>query len=104
MKPPESRKGHHVSALTHPPASPAGRCSLPRLAREGTGRILFTVLFTLATLQLIESRGIVQVFTVALTWLSGLAAVWLLWRPPSSAFFKSARAARSQPPSQISGP
>jgi hypothetical protein len=39
------------------------------------------VLFILASLQLIESRGIVQVFTVALTWLIGLAAVWLLWRP-----------------------
>jgi hypothetical protein len=36
-----------------------------------------------------------------LTWLSGLGAVWLLWRPASSAFFKSARAARSRPPSQI---
>jgi len=23
-----------------------------------------------------------------LTWLVGLAAVWLLWRPASSAFFK----------------
>jgi hypothetical protein len=23
-----------------------------------------------------------------LTWLAGLAAVWLLWRPASSAFFK----------------
>jgi hypothetical protein len=23
----------------------------------------------------------------ALTWLAGLAAVWLLWRPASSAFF-----------------
>ena len=34
-----------------------------------------------------------------LTWLVGLAAVWLLWRPACSAFFKgrvtSARAALS---------
>ena len=67
-------------------------------------RILSTVLFILATLQLIESRGIAPVFCAALTWLSGLAAVWLLWRPASSAFFKSARAARSRPPSPISGP
>jgi hypothetical protein len=67
-------------------------------------RILSTVLFTLATLQLIESRGVAQVFCAALTWLSGLAAVWMLWRPASSAFFKSARVARSRPPSQISGP
>jgi hypothetical protein len=65
-------------------------------------RILSTVLFTLATLQLIESRGVAQVFCAALTWLSGLAAVWLLWRPASSAFFRSTRAPR--PPSQISGP
>ena len=50
-------------------------------------RILSAVLFTLATLQLIEGRGVAQVFCAALTWLSGLAAVWLLWRPASSAFF-----------------
>jgi hypothetical protein len=53
---------------------------------------------------LIESQGVAQVFCAALTCLSGLAAVWLLWCPASSAFFKSARAARSRPPSQISGP
>ncbi|MDQ2812586.1 MAG: hypothetical protein M3Z75_12140 [Actinomycetota bacterium] len=62
-------------------------------AREGRNwaRILSTALFTLATLQLIESRGVVQVFTVALTWLIGLAVVWLLWRPACSAFFKPQR-------------
>jgi uncharacterized membrane protein (UPF0136 family) len=54
-------------------------------------RILSTVLVTLVTLQLIESRGVAQVFTVALTWLIGLAAVWLLWRPAASAFFKPQR-------------
>ena len=54
-------------------------------------RILSTVLFVLATLQLTGSRGVVQVFTVALTWLIGLAVVWLLWRPASSAFFKPQR-------------
>ena len=68
-------------------------------------RILSTVLFGLATLQLrIGNHGVAQVFFAVLTWLSGLAAVWLLWRPASSAFFKSAKAARSRPPSQISGP
>ena len=60
----------------------------------GQGRdwalIVSTVLFTLATLQLIESRGVAQVFC-ALTWLIGLAAVWLLWRPACSAFFKPQR-------------
>ena len=49
------------------------------------------MLFTLATLQLIESRGVAQVFCAALTWLIGLAAVWLLWRPACSAFFKPQR-------------
>jgi hypothetical protein len=62
-------------------------------------RILSTVLFALATLQLtgifkapvshvgfgIEVLGLV---VPLLTWLAGLAAVWLLWRPASSAFFQ----------------
>ncbi len=71
-------------------------------------RILSTVLFGVATLELLSALeligkdGVVQAFFAALTWLSGLGAVWLLWRPASSAFFKSARAPR--PPSQISGP
>jgi hypothetical protein len=67
-------------------------------------RISSTVLFAVATLQLIGNHGVVQVFLALMTWLTGLPAVWLLWRPASSAFFKSARALRSQPPSQISGP
>ena len=73
-------------------------------------RILSTVLFGLATLELLSALeligkdGVAQAFFAALTWLSGLAAVWLLWRPASSAFFKSAREMRSRPPSQISGP
>ena len=56
------------------------------------------VLFGLATLQLPGVFGTptpvvfgVWVFgpTLAvLTWLAGLAVVWLLWRPASSAFFK----------------
>jgi hypothetical protein len=73
-------------------------------------RILSTVLFGLATLELLSALevvgkiGVAQAFFAGLTWLSGLAAVWMLWRPASSAFFKSVRAARSRPPSQISGP
>ena len=51
-------------------------------------RILSTVLFGLATLQLLGNNGIVQVVFAVLTWLLGLAAVWLLWRPTSNAFFK----------------
>jgi hypothetical protein len=54
-------------------------------------RILCTVLFGLATLGLTGDHGIVQVFCAALTWLIGLAAVWLLWRPASGAFFKPYR-------------
>jgi hypothetical protein len=69
-------------------------------------RILSTVLFGLATLELtsILSQPVVHVrlggtfpgwivfvltwrIVPALTCLAGLAAVWLLWRPASSAFF-----------------
>ena len=62
-------------------------------------RIASTVLFGLATLQLtgalktpvshagfgVEVPGLI---VPVLTWLTALAAVWLLWRPDSSAFFK----------------
>ncbi|HYB15360.1 MAG TPA: hypothetical protein VEF71_07805 [Streptosporangiaceae bacterium] len=67
-------------------------------------RILSTVLFGLATLQLTGNQGVLDMFFAVLTWLTALPAVWLLWRPASSAFFKSAKAARSRPPSHISGP
>ena len=79
---------------------------MARAASQGKGwaRITSTVLFALATLQLIGNHGAVQVFYAGLTWLTGLPAVWLLWRPASNAFFKQAKAARSQPPSHITGP
>ena len=73
-------------------------------------RILSTVLFAMATLTFLSALeeigkdGIAQVFFAGLTLLSGLGAVWMLWRPASSAFFNSAKAARSRPPPQISGP
>ena len=60
-------------------------------------RSLSTVLFGLATLELTHYLfGFGEVFGPtmfgvifpALTWLVGLAAVWLLWRPASTAFFK----------------
>jgi len=50
-------------------------------------RILSTVLFALATLELLSALegigkdGVAQAFFAGLTWLSGLAAVWMLWRP-----------------------
>jgi hypothetical protein len=56
-------------------------------------RILSTALFGLATLELIGNHGVAQLFCAVLTWLTGLAAVWLLWRPASSAFFKRCRQA-----------
>ena len=62
-------------------------------------RSLSTVLFGVATLDLtgaFRTPGIQVEFVPmafgpilpVLTWLVGLAAVWLLWRPASSAFFK----------------
>jgi uncharacterized membrane protein (UPF0136 family) len=60
-------------------------------------RITSTVLFVLATLELIGSRGVVPVVSAALTWLIGLAAVWLLWRPAASAFFKPHRTQTPRP-------
>ena len=65
-------------------------------------RILSTVLFGLATLQLpgaftqptshAEPGATLLYYAVAVlfvaAWLAGAAAVWLLWRPASSAFFK----------------
>jgi hypothetical protein len=79
---------------------------LARAAGQGRNwaRILSTVLAGLATLELTGGHGAAQVFIAWLTWLTGLAAVWLLWRPAATTFFKAAKAARSRPPSQISGP
>ena len=55
-------------------------------------RILSTVLFGLATLDLFgvfsqPKTALGLVFPV-LTWLVGAGAIWLLWRPESTAFFK----------------
>jgi hypothetical protein len=89
---------------------------MARAARQGKNwaRILCTVLFGLATLELIRvrpqyPRGYLAHFVIGghvysvihsvvgatvlglivpvLLWLTGLAVVWLLWRPASSAFF-----------------
>ncbi len=53
-------------------------------------RILSTVLFGLATLELpsVFSGTVWPLILWAPTWLVGLASVWLLWKPSSSAFFK----------------
>jgi hypothetical protein len=50
-------------------------------------RIASTVLVGLATLHLFGNKGVAQVAFAVLTWLVGVAAVWLLWRPSSSAHF-----------------
>jgi hypothetical protein len=70
---------------------------------ENWARILSTVLFALTTLQLLHTQahpgssspaglgatvlyyGVVVMFVAG--WLAGAAAVWLLWRPASRAFF-----------------
>jgi hypothetical protein len=51
-------------------------------------RILSAVLAGLATLQLGGIHGLADLFFAVLTWLTGLAAVWLLWRPSARAFFR----------------
>ncbi len=55
-------------------------------------RILSTVLFGLATLDLIgvlsEPKTALGLVFPLLTWLIGASAVFLLWRPESGAFFK----------------
>jgi hypothetical protein len=67
-------------------------------------RILSTVLFGLWTLQLISdlqgavssgtAESVLGLLGAALTWPVGAAAVWLLWRPASSAFFRPPRLPR----------
>lgn len=51
-------------------------------------RIFSTVLVALETLHLFgNTGGWLDVAFVAVTWLIGVAAVWLLWRPTSSRYF-----------------
>jgi hypothetical protein len=68
---------------------------MARAAGQGRNwaRILSTVLAGLATLELTGTHGVAQVSLAVLTWLTGLAAVWQLWRPASSAFFRQRRRA-----------
>jgi hypothetical protein len=64
-----------------------------RAAGQGKNwaRILSVVLAGLATLQLGGIHGAAEEFFAGLTWLTGLAAAWQLWRPASTAFFKPHR-------------
>ena len=56
-------------------------------------RITSTVLFAIETLSVLEAlRGpktVVDLVFPVLTWVVGLGAIWFLWRPESSAFFKT---------------
>jgi hypothetical protein len=76
-------------------------------------RILSTVLFGLATLQLtgiyktpVSHVGfgmeVLGLILPVLGWLIGLAVVWLLWRPASSAFFKPQGFTQAGPSAQPS--
>lgn len=62
-------------------------------AGSNWARILSTTLFGLATFELIGfftgSEAMRGIAFWAPTWLVGLAAVWLLWRPPSNAYLDS---------------
>jgi hypothetical protein len=73
-------------------AAPALWLWMARTNSQGRNwaRIVSTVLFGVATLRLPDEirAGIALMSIAVLTWLAGLAAVWLLWRPASNAFFK----------------
>ncbi len=67
----------------------------PTVRRGGNwARILSTALFGLATLELAGDQGVAQLLLALLTWLTGLAAVWQLWRPAATAFFNRRRVLR----------
>ena len=56
-------------------------------------RVTSSVLFAIETLSVLEAvRGpktVVALVFPVLTWLVGLGAVWFLWRPESSQFFRA---------------
>ncbi|MDQ2812588.1 MAG: hypothetical protein M3Z75_12150 [Actinomycetota bacterium] len=51
-------------------------------------RIVSTVLFVLAAPELLGEHSVLSVLLAWVTSLTGLAVVWLLWRPASRAFFR----------------
>jgi hypothetical protein len=88
---------------------------MARANRQGRNwaRILSTVLFGLATLELISVLPLSVIsFQFGLTglglifwapiWLVGLATVWLLWRPASTAFFRPQGFTQAAPGAQLS--
>jgi hypothetical protein len=73
-------------------AAPALWLWIARATGQGRNwaRILAAVLAGLAALQLAGNmrNGAALAVIAVLTWLTGLAAAWLLWRPASSPFFR----------------
>jgi hypothetical protein len=64
-------------------------------------RIVSMVLFGLATIGVFsEHQTVLGLLLWVPSWLVGLGAVWLLWRPYSSAFFQPQRAAPGATPQQ----
>jgi hypothetical protein len=77
---------------------------MARAVGEGRrgARVLATVLVAPATLHLFGLKGLIAVVFAMVTWLIGLSAVWLLWRPASRAFFDRDVAALAPRPSEAS--
>ena len=62
--------------------------------------LLSTVLFGLATLELVsfsEAPSVLGLLFWAPTWLAGLGAVWQLWRAASGVFFRGIPHDRARP-------
>jgi hypothetical protein len=85
---------------------PAAWLWMARANGEGRNwaRVLSTVLFGLATLQVAGNMkdGVALFLIAVLAWLAGLAAVWLLWRPAASAFLKPRGFTRAGSGAQLS--
>jgi hypothetical protein len=77
---------------------------MARAIGQGKSRARFvsTLLFGLATLHIFGNKGVPTLVFAFATWLLGLAALWLLWRPASREFFKSQQAARDEQRTQLS--
>ncbi len=129
----DDNKIHHMrlpevtGALQVPPLSPAAITVgivrnlaviapwlwIARMAgqRRTWARTAAAALFGLATLEIslfVAAPRLISLtgdpLLAVLTWPAGAAAVWLLWRPASTAFFKPQGLAPAQPPGFPSGP
>ena len=90
--PPRPAHRHGGDSLFGLARSPCGCGWRGRSARAGTGRASCPrCCSSWRRCNCSADMASLSVFFAWLTWLTGLAAVWLLWRPASSAFFKSAK-------------